>query len=245
MNAEILDRCMEFMEETELDYDDVAGADSSSWFNRIAYEVVTARAWNDGTQVITHPIRTLEAFDTTPLSKLPKGLDDIFVSNKMTGDKLCSFIDFEAFFEKSLILHETVLEQFLPKLKEHLMSIQVCLGGIDEWVIQEPQKNISFLEETFEKKMEMPDDNVTLGPHMCRCKTPHDPNEICLRCGKKFCEHNNKRCPNASYSWTFQCKYYQLLKQSDGKGKYESTFDLTNEKEKTKLKKLLELMAFD
>jgi hypothetical protein len=242
MNAEILDRCMEFMEETELDYDDVAGADSSSWFNRIAYEVVTARAWNDGTQVITHPIRTLEAFDTTPLSKLPKGLDDIFVSNKMTGDKLCSFIDFEAFFEKSLILHETVLEQFLPKLKEHLMSIQVCLGGIDAWVIQEPQKNISFLEETFEKKMEMPDENVTLGRHRCGCET-HDSNEICLNCRERYCDHKTY-CPDRRYQ-VFECEWYQLLKQSDGKGKYESTFDLTNEKEKTKLKKLLELMAFD
>ena len=127
MNAEILDRCMEFMEETELDYDDVNGADSTSWFKRITYDLVTARAWNDGTQVITHPVRTTKEFNTTPLSKLPKGLDDIFVSRKMTGDNLSSFIDFEAFFEKSLMLHETVLEQFLPRLKEHLMSIQVCL----------------------------------------------------------------------------------------------------------------------
>ena len=244
MNAEILDRCMEFMEETELDYDDVNGADSTSWFKRITYDLVTARAWNDGTQVITHPVRTTKEFNTTPLSKLPKGLDDIFVSRKMTGDNLSSFIDFEAFFEKSLILHETVLEQFLPKLKEHLMSIQVCLGEIDAWVIQEPQKNISFLEETFEKKMEMPDDDVTLGPHRCSCET-HDPYEICLSCGKNFCEHDNKRCPNADYWQYFQCKYYQLLMQCDGNGEHKMTFDLDNEKEKTKLKKLLELIALD
>ena len=121
------------------------------------------------------------------------------------------------------------------------MSIQVCLGTIDAWVIQEPLKNTSFLEETFEKKMEMPDDNVTVERHNCNCKTPHDPNEICLYCVKKFCEHNNKRCP-APYDWQyFKCRYYQVLMQCDGNGKHEMTFDLDNEKEKTKLKKLLEL----
>ena len=237
MNAEIFERCMEFM---------TYNGAGSTCFNRIAYEVVTARAWNEGTQIITQPIRTSNEFDTTPLSQLPKGLDNIFVSNNMTGEKLSSFIDFEAFFEKSLILHDTVLEHFLPKLKEHLMSIQVCLGEIDAWVIQEPQKNISFLEEAFEKKMEMPDDDVTLGRHTCCCKTRHDANEICLRCGKRFGEHSNKRCPDAPYGWqTFQCQYYQVLMQCDGNGKHEMTFNLDNDKEKTKLKKLLELISLD
>ena len=126
------------------------------------------------------------------------------------------------------------------------MSIQVCLGEIDAWVIQEPQKNTSFLAETFCEKMEIPDDNVILEPHKCSCKTPHDPYEICLRCGKKFCEHNNKRCPNAPHGWqTFQCNYYQVLMQCNGNGEHKMTFDLDNEKEKTKLKKLLELIALD
>jgi hypothetical protein len=245
MNAEILDRCKDFMEETEIIEDD-DGADSTSWFNRIAYDLVAARAWNDGTQIITHPIRTTKGFNTISLSKLPKGLDNIFVSDKMTGDKLSSFIDFEAFFEKSLILHETVLAPFLPKLKEHLMSIQVCLGEIDAWVIQEPQKNTTFLEETFEKKMEIPD-NVTLERHNCNCETPHDPNEICLCCGKKFREHDarDKMCPNRYSYYRFQCQYYQVLMQCDGNGKHEMTFNLDSEKEKTKLKKLLELIALD
>src|SRR6056300_965583 len=154
MNAEILDRCMKFRTSG---WRNPKGKKWYTCFNRIAYEVVTTRAWNDGTQVITHPIRTKKEFDTTPLSELPKGLDDIFVSVNMIDKPYSSFIDFEAFFKKCLILHETVLEQFLPKLKEHLMSIQVCLGGIDWWVIHDPLKNISFLEETFEMKMEMPD----------------------------------------------------------------------------------------
>ena len=80
MNAEILDRCMEFMGETETIPDEDDEELINEWytsFKRIAYEEVTARAWNEGTHVITHPIRTTKEFETTPLSKLPKGLDDI------------------------------------------------------------------------------------------------------------------------------------------------------------------------
>jgi len=245
MNAEILDRCVKFM--TIIDN----RVGELCLFNRIAYEVVTARAWGNGTQVITHPIRTTKEFNIIPLSSMPKGLDGIFVSSNMTGEKLNQFIDFEAFFKKCLILHETVLEQFLPILKEHLMSIQVCLGEIDSWVIQEPQKNISFLEDTFFKQMEMPDNNVTLGRHKCSCKT-HDPNEICLSCGKKYCDHydSSHRCNERYHSHSyrnkyFQCEYYQLLKLCNGNGEYKSTFDLTNEKERMRLRKFLEYMAFD
>jgi hypothetical protein len=249
MNAEILDRCKDFMEETEIiEDDDGADSSSSSLFKRIAYEVVTARAWNEGTQVITHPVRTTNEFNTTPLSKLPEGLDGIIVSDNMTEDKFSSFINFGAFFEKSLILHDTVLEQFLPKLKEHLMSIQVCLGEIDAWVIQEPQKNISFLEETFKQEMEMPDDNVTLGRHQCRCGT-HLPNEICLKCGNQYgghaVWHSLRTCPSGLSNWVFECEYYQVLMQCNGNGKHEMTFNLNDEKEKTKLKKLLDLIASD
>ena len=219
-------------------------------FNRIAYEVVTARAWYDGTKVITHPIRTTRGFNTTPLSKLPEAIDDIIVSRNMTG-KLHQFIDFEAFFKRALLLHETVLEQFLPKLKEHLMTIQVCLGEIDSWVIQEPQKNFSFLEETFETKMAIPDDDVTLGRHKCKCET-HDPHEPCLKCGRKYCFHLEsdgrglKKCfSSTDKSGVFQCQYYQVLMQCSRNGEYKSTFDLTNEKERMRLKKMLELIAFD
>ncbi len=236
MNAEILDRCVKFM-----------GSErgGSTYFHRITYEVVTTRAWSNGTQIITHPKRTDNCFNTDPLSKLPQGLEDIIVSSKTTGDKLSSFIDFDAIFKRSLIFHETVLEQFLPKLKEHLMSIQVCLGAIDSWVIQEPQKNISFLEETFETKMEIPDNKVKLGRHYCECET-HDSNEICLRCGNRYGGHGHqqhKRCPNDNNY--FACEHYQLLKQCDSKGKHETTFDLSKEKERTRLIKFLAFIAID
>jgi hypothetical protein len=241
MNAEILDRCMKFS---------TGGGESATSFKRIAYEVVATRARNDGTQVITQPIRTTKEFNTTPLSKLPEGLDDIIVSRNMTGDNLSSFIDFDVFFKRALLLHDTVLQQFLPKLKEHLMSIQVCLGEIDAWVIQESKETINFLEETFEKVMEIPDEDVTLGPHQCNCVSPHNPKEICLGCNKTFSDHHSseRRCnkERRTYSYQndyFRCQYYQLLKQCNSEGKIETTFDITNEQGKARLKKLLELMA--
>jgi hypothetical protein len=242
MNAEILDRCMKFR---------TGGGESTTSFKRIAYEVVTTRARKRGTQVITKPKRTTKEFNTTPLSKLPEGLYGIIVSSNMMGEKISSYIDFEVFFKRALLLHETVLEQFLPKLKEQLMSIQVCLGEIDAWVIQESKETINFLEETFEKKMEMPDDNVQLEPHRCSCKK-HDPHEICLSCCRKYCDHydSHYRCNEANYAYSsfqsnsyFRCEYYQVLKQCNSEGKIETTFDITNEKGKARLKKLLELMA--
>ncbi len=260
MNSEILDRCMKFS---------TGGGESATSFKRIAYEVVTTRARKkvlqffvrdeNGTQVITKPIRTTKEFNTDPLSKLPEGLDDIIVSRNMTGDNLSSFIDFEVFFKRALLLHDTVLEQFLPKLKEHLMSIQVCLGEIDAWVIQESKETITFLEETFKKKMEIPDEDVIIEPHQCKCVTPHDPDEICLYCDKMYCDHydSNHRCNerdyNSNYSYEFsnnefsnnyfRCEYYQLLKQCNSDGTFKTTFDITNEEGKAKLKKFLELMA--
>ena len=50
------------------------------------------------------------------------------------------------------MLHDDILEQFLCKFKQHLESIQVCLGKIESWLL-EPKSNIQFLEETFQKKL--------------------------------------------------------------------------------------------
>ncbi len=252
MNAEIFDRCMEFM---------VRGrSEGDQWFtlfNRTAYEVVETNTCigEFGTRVMTWPSRTLKDFCTTPLSKLPQGLDDIIVSRNMigksrTGSKLSQFIDFEAFFKKSLALHETVLEQFLPKLKDHLMSIQVCLGEIDAWVIQEPQGNISFLEDTFgEDEDAFVNGNIQLrGP--CGCEE-HMRKAICVNCGKQFCDHHSseRRCNVESSSVAahrvqlFHCGCGQMLKRYSNNGKFERTFKLTDEMERARLKKLLELMA--
>ena len=120
------------------------------------------------------------------------------------------------------------------------MTIQVCLGGIDAWVIQQPQVAISFLEATFGKKMEIPDDDVELGSHKCRCCIAHSFCEPCLKCGVAYGHHNDiyrrREC-------AFHCRVYQVLKQCRVKGTYETTFDITNVNEQTRLKKFIEFIS--
>jgi hypothetical protein len=52
------------------------------------------------------------------------------------------------------MLHDDVLEPFLAMFKQHLESIQVCLGEIESWLL-EHKSNIQFLEETFGKKLDI------------------------------------------------------------------------------------------
>mmetsp|Transcript_32246 Transcript_32246/g.48349 ORF Transcript_32246/g.48349 Transcript_32246/m.48349 type:complete len:308 (+) Transcript_32246:73-996(+) len=241
MNAEILDRCTKFMTHT---------SDKSTTFARIRFEVVQVRKMKMiGTQFITRPIRETSSFDTTSLSFLPQELDDIIVKHNMAEGKLKYFIDFEKFFNKSLILHESVLEPFLPKLKEHLMTIQVCLGGIDSWVIREPQVAISFLEATFSTKMEIPGHSVELRPHICKCDADaHDRNLLCLSCGEAYGSHYydgacSEGCDYGSREFT--CEVFQVLKHCKVKGKYETSFDITNVQEQARLKKFLEFISIE
>ena len=237
MNAEILDRCKKFI---------TFSSGEETAFARICYEKVQVRDVKlKGTQFITRPIRDRKHFDTRPLSSLPQELDDVIVKNNMAGEKLKRFIDFEKFFNKSLILHESVLGSFLPKLKEHLMTIQVCFGEIDAWVIQEPQVAISFLEATFDTKMEIPDDTVELRAHECKCgPNAHDYHERCLSCGKVYGDHfGTKRKCRESRHIKFHCEVYQVLEQCKVNGKYETTFDVTNVNEQTRLKKFMEFIS--
>ena len=60
----------------------------------------------------------------------------------------------------AVVLHDDVLEQFLVKLKQHLESIQVCLGKIESWLL-EPKSNIKFLGETFGSHVRNKLDNVS------------------------------------------------------------------------------------
>ena len=237
MNAEILDRCKKFISAT---------TDKRTTFARIRFEKVQVRDVKlKGTQFITRPLRDKKYFDTSSLSSLPEELDDVIVKHNMAEENLKQFIDFEKFFNKSLILHESVLESFLPKLKVHLMAIQVCLGGIDAWVIQEPQVAISFLETTFDTIMEIPDETIELKPHECKCgPNAHDYYERCLCCGEAYGNHfdTQRKCRKGGWA-KFHCEVSQVLEQCKVNGKYETTFDITNVNEQTRLKKFMEFIS--
>lgn len=133
-----------------------------SKFTRYSFHGVETYTVNSTTSFATFLERSEYTFNTMSLMKLPAGLNDIFIF-RYKAAPFTMFVDFELFFENSLILHESVLGPFLVKLKDHLMTIHVCLGRIETWLM-EPMKNINHLEAVFGVKIELPgsvSENVT------------------------------------------------------------------------------------
>lgn len=134
-NKEILERC----EESKLD------SSRANFFKckRINYNTLKIGT-NDGHATFkTYPWIETEDFDITPLVELPLRLRLLEHKKDDHG-----FIDFGELFSKSMVLHPDVLLPFLVAFKAHLELVQVCLGAIEEWIIQS-QDNAHFLESTF------------------------------------------------------------------------------------------------
>jgi hypothetical protein len=183
INAEIFGRCMvsrvlddDDDDEDSTDDEDCTSSDDSddSYFHRIRkfakrdtkkkkrtfersnFAEVTVRQCPTNaalTELITVQERDQDEFSMKPLLELPAGLNDLFVV-KYQAAPYKAFIDYDAFFKTAIVLHDDILEPFLCKLKQHLESIQVCLGKIESWLL-EPKSNIQFLEETFGKKLDV------------------------------------------------------------------------------------------
>jgi hypothetical protein len=151
INAEIFSRCYPSMSLWRI-CGQCRGGESVTF--RFDYDAVkVCQATPTLTYVVTRQRRSQRTFDMTSLSTLPADLSGIFAV-KYQSSPFESFIDHDAFFDTAIMLHDDVLEPFLVKLKHHLESIHVCLGGIETWLV-ESTANIHFLEETFGKKLEI------------------------------------------------------------------------------------------
>ena len=85
-----------------------------------------------------------KTFNMSLLSKLPGNLDGVLSHNpKPTGR-----IDYSMLLDRTFLLHEEIQGPYLGALKDHLMNVQVLLGGIETWIIEGSQ-NADFVEETF------------------------------------------------------------------------------------------------
>ena len=248
-NAEIFDRIMAHRTE------DV------HVFYRYAYEVVETHTISkdnkNTTQFVTYPERTVKKFDMKPLRKIPAGLDDIFFF-KMRSQPFSVFVDYESFFNRSLILHEDVLGPFLAKLKDHLMSIQVYLGSIEVWIMV-PKDNISYLESTFGKSIaETSPDYIDELEKDCGCPLGTHPDHLlCLRCKRPYSSHDDRgeyerRCHDwghyGNYTKVFRCKKFQVLKKyvnNSTLGRIDSKFEIAKESDQKKLEMLLKFMAME
>eukprot|EP00980_Cylindrotheca_fusiformis_P002054 scaffold451_cov121-Cylindrotheca_fusiformis.AAC.10 len=113
-------------------------------FSRIAF--VTVYAVTEGGKVTFSSTgeQSEKLFDMHTLEVLPENLGGIF---EVKTDEF-GFVCYEAFLEKTLLLHEDVLGPFLVKLKDHLVEIKEVINEIDTW-LAEPSIGLDFLQSTF------------------------------------------------------------------------------------------------
>lgn len=243
INKEIWERCEGSMEE---------GNGTNTTFVRIGFTSVKTQHnnQNNNIQFIAVATKAEKSFRTVPIASLPSQLSEIFQPTFESGSK---FVKFEAYFKKSLILNDEVLGPFLAMLKDHLESVQVCLGKIDAWLMA-TSSSAEFLESTFGTKLNIPDETA-FNPK------PPSPYDVCMNCGHTLSNHHIKpygssfnvskplsdyECPDYS-GQTFRNKSSdppsQVLKTFSMSGKVELTFDVAIESEQTKLKKFLEFAS--
>ncbi len=141
------------------------------------------------TEFVVEESISRKMFGVKPLTELPANLRNVFVVQYKaeplnTFMLSLGFIDFDAFFQSALVLHEDVLEPFLAKLKHHIKSIHVCLGEIESWLL-EPKSNIEFLEETFELELEL------LGNGDLENDSDEEPrpDDTCRACDRRYDSH--------------------------------------------------------
>lgn len=90
----------------------------------------------------TTPRRQTQNFGVPP--KIPFDLTEIIVEKP----GFAGLPDYELFFERSLLLSNDVLKQFLLVFKEHLEQIEMFYKDIDTW-LQATEDDKEFMEQTF------------------------------------------------------------------------------------------------
>ena len=260
INAEIFARCMDSVEK--------GFTGTNAVFARSGYDVVKVRQCPTNaalTELITGQTRTQQSFSMNTLSEVPAGLIDLFVV-KYQAAPYQAFVDYDALFKTAIVLHDDVLEPFLVKLKQHLESIQVCLGEIESWLL-EPKSNIQFLEKTFRTKMKnLPqtplgnDYTCSYNDYTCSYRDPWNNihlggmprTSVCARCLNKIDAHTPTN--DGFYKHKFMCSdgkgcfktgqpSCQVLKVYKQSGKFETEFNIASTNDQNKLKKFIEFIS--
>jgi hypothetical protein len=257
INAEIFGRCME----NQLDpYYDTEVVEHYT-FARYDFSKVSVHQHpsdEDRTELITEQQRSLKAFCLKSLCELPAGLNDLFVV-KYQAAPYQAFVDYDALFKTAIVLHDDVLEPFLVKLKQHLESIQVCLGEIESWLL-EPKSNIQFLDKTFGTKLKNLPETPLINDYTCSHADPWNyihsggmpSTSVCARCFNKIGAHTAS-CHSFQF-YKFICSdgkgYFktgqpscQVLKVYKQSGKFETEFNIASTNDQNKLKKFIEFIS--
>mmetsp|Transcript_30996 Transcript_30996/g.74579 ORF Transcript_30996/g.74579 Transcript_30996/m.74579 type:complete len:297 (+) Transcript_30996:3117-4007(+) len=118
---------------------------STQTFIRVGFVTVHTTTENSKIQFTSKAEKSEKSYDMHSLEVLPGKLEGIF---EVQHDEF-GYVNYEGFLEKSLLLHERVLQPFLLKLKEHLEGVNTLLEEIDAW-LSEPMTDLAFLRKTFE-----------------------------------------------------------------------------------------------
>ena len=219
LNEDILSRCMNHAvstgEETKL--------------ARFGFEGVRTNQEGNLLEIVTQAERATQTFDTTPLSKPPAGFSDIVVVKYRSPS---NFIDFIDLFHKTLLLNDGALHYLLPMLKEHLEDAQVCLGKLDDWIMQ-PCRNVSFINNVFQKDYKTPDDVDFLRISEYEC---------CF-CGSSTLQHFvgtlALRTTPSPVSCTYdKCKQVHVISTGTVSGTLHDSFDLSQASDRARLLRL-------
>lgn len=125
------------------------------YMKRFEFKKIERRQNRRRLELVSHPEVQERMFDALPLTQLPSGLGDMVVT-KYRDSPYSLFVDYDDYFRKALmLLNEDALGFVLPKLKDHLESVQVCFGEIHEWAMQ-PTNDLSFLGLTLQDVLSIP-----------------------------------------------------------------------------------------
>ena len=172
-----------------------------------------------------------EEFDITPLIKLPPELADIFC----TKTHKSGLIEYDALFEMSYVLHDSILIPFLANLKNHLLDVKSCLFEIHEW-LSKPATNMPFIEQAFGVG------TVELAERIAKT------NPVCARCGHRYKSHNsscryNSVCPGAKLQFKRSSALNLKLFYTDSR--INESFTLSDRNQRAKLLKLIQFISHE
>jgi hypothetical protein len=137
------------------------------------------------------------------------------------------FIVFSDLFNKTLLLNDGAVQCLLPKLKEHLEVAQVCLGKLDDW-IKQPCRNVSFINNVFQKDYKTPDDVDPLRISELKCC-------FCGSIRVQRCEPRVYVFGSCTYD---KCKQVHVISSGTVSGTLHNSFDLSQANDRARLLRL-------
>lgn len=174
-------------------------------------------------------------FDISTLIELPAELKIVHCTTSKSG-----LINYNDVFEKSLLLHDSVLQPFMACFKCHLISVQACFTSIEEW-LNSTETNQRFLESTF-------------GYGVVKAslrRSTKDP--ICGNCRYCFKQHQAEPSYLQTSSSRFVCPvgigfFFKrsdalLLKEFTTSCQVNDSFDLFNNADRVRLSRLVNFVS--